>query len=144
MTPPNGTAPVGYDVNPYTAAGAASLGHSVGSGQVAPWNELQPYGGPGIGFMRPQPVEQNAQTMAILPPDSLYTDRALQGGVWAFPARGEYSDVVPFTGGFELLAYRAPLSPMQGEQMQGADDAHMASWRAAPPVTQICPTALGA
>lgn len=126
------------NVSPYTAAGSAAHGDTNGSGSVAPWNQLQPYGGAGIVALMPGTVQQGGTPIVDLPPDSEYVSRELHGGVRAFPAFGEYQWSPPNTGGFTLMAHRPPLALIEGQQMQPQTFEADATWREAPSVVDLC------
>lgn len=129
-------APVSVD----TLAGAAQLGDTSGSGEVAPWNQLQPYGGAGVGTMGRAVLGQGLPALPDLPPDSVYQDRALFGGVRTFPAFGEYLPEPPLSGGFRLMANRPPIVMVEGGAMQPQSYVEPAEWREAPPVVNLCRT----
>lgn len=125
--------------NEYTTAGGAAAGEWVGSGEVAPWNALGPYGGAGLVPAGPYQLAQGSPDFALMPPDSIYQSRPLFGGVRTLSAYGEYAEGAPNLGGFTMLAHRPPLAPMEGEQMAATPFVSDASWRAAPSVVDLCP-----
>lgn len=121
-----------------TAAGAAAVGNPAGSGKVAPWNQLQPYYGPGLVPSSAQQLDQGDPSLTDLPPDSLYQDRPLYGGVQTLTAFDEYVAPPPFAGGFVVMANRPPLAMIEGEQMGPQTFEAPASWRDAPAVVDLC------
>lgn len=119
-------------------AGAAARGLVSGSGETRAATELQPYGGPGLVPSMPQVIAVDADILLDLPPDSLYQDRPLHGGVQTLSAFGEYVPGPPFTGGFQELVGRPALAPMMGGSMQAQAFTNDASWREAPSVLDLC------
>lgn len=122
-----------------TAAGAAAVGRVAGSGMVPHRNELEPYGGPGLVPSLPgQPLVSGDPSIPDLPPDSLYADRVMRGGVQTLSAFGEFLPRPPLMGGFVLMAHRPALAPMEGETMQPQSFESATSWREAPPILKLC------
>lgn len=137
MSPAAGTVPAPID--PATAAGGAAHGHVVGSGSVAHRNQLSPYYGPGLTPSQPaQVLTTGDPSIPDLPPDSLYADRPMRGGVQTLSAFGQYVPNPPLMGGFVLMAHRPALAPMEGETMSAQAYESAATWREAPPVLKLC------
>lgn len=132
-------APLPVLAPPGTAAGAAAIGNPSGSGRVPVGSQLQPYGGAGGQFpMQPHELGADAPYLVDLPPDSLYADRAMRGGVYAFPAFAQFKPMPPNAGGYGLMGYRRPQAPTEAEQMPAQSFVSDASWRDAPPVVDLC------
>jgi hypothetical protein len=126
------------DGNEYTTAGGAAAGQWVGSGEVAPWNALGPYGGAGLVPAGPQQLAQGSPDFAVSLPDSLYQSRPLYGGVRTLSAYAEYTEGPPNLGGFTLMAHRPPLALLEGVRMEATPFIQDASWRDAPSVVDLC------
>lgn len=139
---PKPDTPTPPDVSTATLAGASAYGETRGSGAVAPWNQLQSYAGEAqITPMMPgRELVAGLPYIADLPPDSLYADRPMHGGVQTFPAFGQYLPEPPMTGGFRVLANRPPLVMVEGGAMEAQAYEAPAEWRDAPPVTNLCRT----
>lgn len=120
------------------AAGASARGMVTGSGEVAQHSQLAPYGGAGQAYQLPHVLGQDAPYFLDLPPDSLYADRLLVGGVRGFSTFSQFVPLPPNMGGFEIMAFRPPLAPLMGPQMAAQSYATDASWRDAPPVVDLC------
>lgn len=123
---------------PDTTYAAAQAGNVTGSGEVAPWNQLQPYGGAGISAIAPRVIGQGNPDIPQLPGQSLYQDRPLYGGVSTFPAFGQFRRPPSFAGGFTLMAHRPPLALLEGQQMQPQQFATDATWREASSIVNLC------
>lgn len=124
------------DVSTHTLAGSAALGGSGVSGQVAPWNAVPAVPLTPAGYFF---VQQNAQALPDLPADSLYTDRALRGGVQTLSSQGEFIETPAFMGGFTLMANRQPIPTVEWQQMS-PEYASATEWRDTPAVTDLCRT----
>lgn len=130
------------DVPTTTLAGASAYGETRGSGAVAPWNQLAPYDG-GAQLVPSLPGRELVSGVPYLPdmpPDSLYADRPMRGGVQTLSAFGEYQDGPAFTGAFRVLANRPPLVMVEGGAMEAQSYVEPAEWREPPAVTDLCRT----
>lgn len=125
-------------VSPETLAGAAALGQTSGSGSVAPQNAFP------TARLTPSAVHElvpsQYQATADLPPDSVYVDRAMRGGVASLSAFGQFHEGAPFTGGYRVMAGRPALGQFEGEQIEAQSLAQAAEYREAPSVTTLCRT----
>lgn len=125
-----------------TLAGAAQLGRGGGSGNVELWNILQR--GPANQQMLVEDIGQRVVVTStqIEPPripDSLFTDRAVRGGVRSSAAPAEFQENRPNLGGHVVMANRPPQVLLQVDtQQQPAQWVSPAEWREAPPVTNLC------
>lgn len=123
-------------VSPDTLAGAAALGQTSGSGAVAPWNAFP------TAVLTPGAVEMLApsgyQPTADLPPDSVYADRALRGGVQTLSAFGSFHEGAPFLGGYRVMGGRPALAQFDGEQIEAQSYVEMAEIRESPGVQSLC------
>lgn len=137
---PRAGTPMPPDVPPDTLAGGAALGQTRGSGAVAPWNQLAPYDGGAQLVPSPgaQPLVSGLPYMPDLPPDSVYADRPMRGGVPTLSAFGEFTDSPPYSGAFRVLAGRPPLVMIEGGGMQAQSYVEAVEWREPPPVTDLC------
>ncbi len=121
-------------------AARAQAGLDGGSGMVPPWRQLtNGYGGEnGITeFVGHQPLDTDYQAMPDLPPDSLYADRAMYGGVRASVEQYGYQDE-HFTGGHVVLTNRPPLVLVVSDQMAPQTWVAPTEWRDAPSVIDLC------
>lgn len=125
-------------VSPETLAGAAALGQSSGSGSVAPHNAFPT--APLTPTAVHELVPSQHQPTVDLPPDSIYTDRAMRGGVASLSAFGQFHEGAPFTGGYRVMAGRPALGQYEGEQIEAQEFAQVAEYRDAPAVTTLCRT----
>jgi hypothetical protein len=109
---------------------------------VAPAAQLQPYGGR-VGYTAPQEIAQGYVVIPKLPPDSIYADRPLRGGVYSFPALNEYVPRPRFredspAGQVRVMAHQQPAAPRDSERMRATRLVAPVTWREAPAVLDLC------
>lgn len=123
-------------VSPDTLAGAAALGQTSGSGSVAPWNAFP------TAVLTPGAVAplgpSGYQPTADLPPDSIYADRELRGGVQTLSAFGGFREDAPFLGGYRVMSGRPALAQFEGEQIEAQSYVDVPVIRESPSVQSLC------
>lgn len=125
--------------SPFTTAGHAARGQVSGSGEVAPWNQLQPYGGTPAGYTAPHVLPVGDPSWVQPVPDSLYVTRELRGGVASFPTT-QFVGMPALGGGHVVMAHRPDLARADAPEQQPQAFETSASWREAPSAVQLCRT----